>query len=101
VVAELQHRTRNLISVVGAIAKRTLKTSKTFDDFEASFQDRLEVLGRTNGLLFHTEAGGRVTFDELIDTELAAQPFASAEMDRSRSTDRKALVYAPAQSNPW
>jgi two-component system, chemotaxis family, CheB/CheR fusion protein len=74
VVAELQHRTRNLISVVGTIAKTTLKTSKTFDDFETSFQDRLEVLGRTQGLLFRTEAGGRVTFDELIDTELAAQP---------------------------
>jgi two-component sensor histidine kinase len=74
VVAELQHRTRNLISVVGTIAKRTLKTSETFDDFEASFQDRLEVLGRTQALLFRTEAGGQVTFDELIDTELAAQP---------------------------
>jgi two-component sensor histidine kinase len=74
VVAELQHRTRNLISVVGTIAKRTLKTSETFDDFEASFQDRLEVLGRAQGLLFRTEAGGRVTFDELIITELAAQP---------------------------
>jgi two-component sensor histidine kinase len=74
VVAELQHRTRNLISIVGTIAKRTLKTSKTFDDFEANFQDRLEVLGRTQGLLFRAEAGGRVTFDELISTELAAQP---------------------------
>jgi two-component sensor histidine kinase len=73
VVAELQHRTRNLISVVGTIASRTLKASKTFDDFEASFQDRLEVLGRTQGLLFRTQEGGRVTFDELINTELAAQ----------------------------
>src|SRR4029077_16135248 len=45
VVAELQHRTRNLISVVGMIAKGTLRTSKTFDDFSATFQDRLEVLG--------------------------------------------------------
>ncbi len=73
VVAELQHRTRNLISVVGRIAHRTLKASKTFDDFEASFQDRLEVLGRTQGLLFRTKEGDRVTFDELINTELAAQ----------------------------
>lgn len=73
VVAELQHRTRNLISVVGTIAKGTLKSSKTFDDFEATFQDRLEVLGRAQGLLFRTHEGGRVTFDELINTELAAQ----------------------------
>jgi two-component sensor histidine kinase len=73
VVAELQHRTRNLISVVGTIAKGTLRSSKTFDDFSATFQNRLEVLGRAQGLLFRTHEGGRVTFDELINTELAAQ----------------------------
>jgi len=72
VVAELQHRTRNLISVVGTMAKGTLRTSKTFDDFSAIFQDRLEVLGRAQGLLFRAQ-GGRVTFDELINTELAAR----------------------------
>jgi two-component sensor histidine kinase len=73
VVAELQHRTRNLISVVGTIADNTLRTSSTFDDFKASYHDRLEVLGRAQGLLFRTKDGGRVTFDELIDSELAAQ----------------------------
>ncbi len=71
-VAELQHRTRNLISVVGTMAKGTLRASKTFGEFSATFQDRLEVLGRAQGLLFRT-GGGRVTFDELINTELAAQ----------------------------
>jgi two-component sensor histidine kinase len=78
VVAELQHRTRNLISVVGTIAKGTLRTSKTFDDFTATFQNRLEVLGRAQGLLFRAE-GGRVTFDELVNTELAAQSFPVGE----------------------
>jgi two-component sensor histidine kinase len=73
VVAELQHRTRNLINVVGTMAKGTLRASKTFDDFSATFQDRLEVLGRAQGLLFRAKENGRVTFDELINTELAAQ----------------------------
>jgi signal transduction histidine kinase len=78
VVAELQHRTRNLISVVGTMAKGTRRTSKTLDDFIATFQDRLEVLGRAQGLLFRAE-GGRVTFDELIHTELAAQSVSAGE----------------------
>jgi two-component sensor histidine kinase len=78
VVAELQHRTRNLISVVGRIAERTLRASKTFDDFNASFQDRLEALGRAQGLLFRVKEG-RVSFDELIDTELAAKSVAAGE----------------------
>jgi two-component sensor histidine kinase len=78
VVAELQHRTRNLISIVSVIADNTLRASKTPDDFRASFQDRLGVLGRAQGLLFRAE-GGRVTFDELVDTELAAQSVSVGE----------------------
>jgi two-component sensor histidine kinase len=72
-VAELQHRTRNLISVVGAIADDTLRTSSTLDDFKVSYRDRLEVLGRAQGLLSRMNDGGRVTFDELLNSELAAQ----------------------------
>jgi two-component sensor histidine kinase len=68
VVAELQHRTRNLISIVSVIADKTLRASKRADDFRASFQDRLGVLGRAQGLLFRAE-GRRVTFDELINAE--------------------------------
>jgi two-component sensor histidine kinase len=79
VVAELQHRTRNLISVVGTMAKATLRASRTFDDFSSTFQDRLEVLGRAQGLLFRAKEGGRVTFDELINTELAAQSVRTGE----------------------
>jgi two-component sensor histidine kinase len=79
VVAELQHRTRNLISVVGTIANKTLRTSKTFDDFKTSFQDRLGVLGRAQGLLFGAKEDGRVTFDELVNTELAAQSIRAGE----------------------
>jgi len=35
-----------LISVVGAIADRTLRASKTIDALRANFHDRLAVLGR-------------------------------------------------------
>jgi two-component sensor histidine kinase len=73
VVAELQHRTRNLISVVGAIADDTLRSSSTFDEFRVRYHDRLDVLGRAQGLLFRRPEGGRVTFDELLNNELAAQ----------------------------
>jgi two-component sensor histidine kinase len=73
VVAELQHRSRNLISVVGAIADDTLRTSDTLDDFRATYRDRLAVLGRAQDLLFRTKERGPVTFEELLNGELAAQ----------------------------
>jgi two-component sensor histidine kinase len=59
--------------VVSTIADDTLRTSDTFDDFRTSYHDRLEVLGRAQGLLFRKADSGRVTFDELLNSELAAQ----------------------------
>lgn len=98
-VAELQHRTRNLISVVGATVQTTLKTSKTLDDFKASFQDRIEALGRVQGLLFRLKEDDRVTFDELIETELSAQSIRVGErVYPSYSMDRKASRCARERS---
>jgi two-component sensor histidine kinase len=79
VATELQHRTRNLISIVGTIADNTLKTSETLDDFKARYHDRLEALARAQGLLFRTKEGGRVTFDELLNAELAAHAIGAGE----------------------
>jgi two-component sensor histidine kinase/PAS domain-containing protein len=72
-VGELQHRTRNLISVIAAIADKTLATSQTFDDFKTAFNDRLGTLARVQGLFFRMREGDRITFDELLKTELSAQ----------------------------
>jgi two-component sensor histidine kinase len=69
-VAELQHRTRNLIGVVRAISTRTLRASTSLEDFRDRFGRRLEALARVNGLLSRLEEGERVTFDELLMTEL-------------------------------
>jgi PAS domain S-box-containing protein len=69
-LAELQHRTRNLIGVVRAMASRTLRASTSVEDFRDRFGDRLEALARVNGLLSRLEEGERVTFDELLATEI-------------------------------
>ncbi len=71
-VAELQHRTRNLIGVVRSMADKTARASGDLPDFRARFRDRLEALARVQGLLSRMADHDRVTFDELIDTELAA-----------------------------
>ncbi len=69
VIAELGHRTRNLLTVVSSIADNTMRKS---DDFGASFHDRLRALGRVQDLLLRQQRGDQVTFDELIEVELAA-----------------------------
>ena len=71
-VAELQHRTRNLMAVVRAMSDKTARSSADLDDFRAGFRDRLESLARVQGLLSRLDEHDRVSFDELVRTELSA-----------------------------
>ena len=56
-VAELQHRTRNLIGVVMAMVDRAAVSGQTLDDFRTSLRDRLMALARVQGLLSRERAG--------------------------------------------
>lgn len=67
VLAELQHRTRNLLSVVRAIASRTLWDCAAFEDYEA----RLASIGRVQGFLARSGAWS-ASLREVITAELQA-----------------------------
>ncbi len=71
-VAELQHRTRNLMGVVRSLAETTIRTSSSLDEFSPKFRDRVAALARVQGLLSRLHEVDRVTFDELLGAELAA-----------------------------
>ena len=57
---------------MGTIADNTLRTSRTFEEFKARYQGRLQALGRAQRLLSRKREG-RVTFDKLLNAELSAQ----------------------------
>ncbi|HVK52990.1 MAG TPA: PAS domain-containing protein [Pseudoxanthomonas sp.] len=71
-VAELQHRTRNLMGVINAVVEKTGRASKSMADFHSRLRDRLQALGRVQSMLSRLDDHDRVTFDELIHTELSA-----------------------------
>jgi PAS domain S-box-containing protein len=71
-VDELQHRTRNLMAVIQAVMVRTIRGSKTLQDFAKCIDDRLQALARAQGMLSRRGAGLRVAFDVLLRTELSA-----------------------------
>jgi two-component sensor histidine kinase len=71
VVAELQHRTRNLLAVVRSIAKQTLAASDSLDVFRVKFEDRLGALSRVQGLLSRAEQDP-ITIEMIVRMELAA-----------------------------
>lgn len=73
-VAELQHRTRNLLGVVAAVADRTVKQGGSVEAFE----ERLQALSRAQGLL---SRGGSDTVElrALVLAELAAYADGASE----------------------
>ncbi|WP_277819204.1 CheR family methyltransferase [Teichococcus vastitatis] len=66
-VAELQHRTRNLLGVVQSVAQRTLNDDERMD----TFQQRLATLGRVQSLIAHA-AQRSIDLGEIVRAELHA-----------------------------
>ena len=70
-VAELQHRTRNLITVVRSIARQTMASTGPNPAFSEAFDSRLEALSRVQGLLSRAEQEP-ITLRALLELELEA-----------------------------
>lgn len=68
-IAELNHRVKNMLATVQAIATQTLRHSKDFADFSANFAGRIQSLARAHSLLSHTTWQG-ATLLELIRDQL-------------------------------
>ncbi len=71
-IAELQHRTSNLMGVVRSIANDSVRANDDLVGFHAQFNDRLEALSRVQGLLSRLSEHDRVSFDDLIRGEVDA-----------------------------
>lgn len=71
-VAELQHRVRNILAVIRSIVSRTAETSETVEDLSAHLDGRLAALARTQVLLTRSPGAG-VDLEGLIRDELLAQ----------------------------
>jgi two-component sensor histidine kinase len=70
-LGELQHRTRNLIAVVQAIASQSMKSSSDLANFRDVFFSRLGALSRVQSLLAETDNYG-LELHDLVRTELDA-----------------------------
>ena len=68
-MGELNHRTKNIISVVQAVARSTATTSNP-EQFIGAFNDRLLSLAASNDLLFRNDWDG-VELAELVQAQLA------------------------------
>ena len=70
-IAELQHRTRNLITVVEAIAQQTQREAASLETFMTQFSVRLRALARVQSLLSRSDRVP-ITIGALVRMELDA-----------------------------
>jgi two-component sensor histidine kinase len=68
-VEELNHRVKNMLTVVNAMARQTLATSPSPEEFTEKFLRRIDALGRTHGLLSR-EYWGSVQLSEVARESL-------------------------------
>ncbi len=70
-LAELQHRTRNLLAVVQSLARQRLRSSTSVEEFAEEFESRLRALSRVQSLLAPTDHQ-TIDIQELVEAELQA-----------------------------
>ena len=78
---EVQHRGRNLLTVVQAMATRTLVDGRSMAECRAQFIGRLQAIARTQEILAHTGSAdlGHIIRSELVvydgQADIAGEPF--------------------------
>jgi two-component sensor histidine kinase len=73
-VAELDHRVKNVLATVQAVAAQTLQASSSMEHFVAALDGRIRSMGSTHELLSHRRWLG-IPLAELVERELA--PYAT------------------------
>jgi two-component system, chemotaxis family, CheB/CheR fusion protein len=69
-LGELDHRVKNILSIISAVIAQTLKTSTSPESFGVTMEGRIAAIARAHSLL--TEGGrGAVSLRDLVLTELA------------------------------
>jgi PAS domain S-box-containing protein len=58
IMRELSHRSKNLLMIIQAVARQSIRQSSSLDDFEGEFNERLASLARLHDLLIQEEWRG-------------------------------------------
>ncbi len=86
---ELTHRSKNLLSVVQAIASQTARSAGTFEEFQQRFGQRLQGLAASHDLLVLQDWHG-ASLADLVRDQLA--PFAEPGSTRIRASGPDVLL---------
>jgi PAS domain S-box-containing protein len=71
-LAELQHRVRNILAILRSVAGRTAETTESVEDYWQHLEGRISTMARTQGLLTRAIGSG-VDLQNMVLDELLAQ----------------------------
>jgi PAS domain S-box-containing protein len=94
-LAELQHRTRNLLAVVQVLAGQTLRKSETLQSFSSDFEGRLRALSRVQSLLARVDQED-INLHDLVRAELLA--YGDGALETGKVTIEGPPLALPANS---
>jgi PAS domain S-box-containing protein len=83
-ISELDHRVKNVLAAISAVASRTQETSTSIAEFVAALDGRIKSMATTHQLLSHRRWQG-IPLAELVRYELA--PYATASNTRIDGSD--------------
>ena len=95
-VAELQHRVRNILSVVRSVFGRTVEAGGTLDDVVDHFRGRLDALARTQVIVTRSDTG-LVDLENLVRDELLAVGASDGDLV---SIDGPEVLLPPVAAEP-
>jgi PAS domain S-box-containing protein len=92
IAAELNHRFKNMLSLVQSLAAQTVRSSETLENFNDAFSGRLQALASAHDLLTQTHSRG-IGLSELATSILA--PFRSRD-ERIKASGSQIVLPADA-----
>lgn len=92
-VAELNHRVKNILAVVQAVSAQTVRTSSSLDAFSGAFAGRIQALSVAHDVLTRTRWSG-IGLGELLESVLSPH----LGVDRDRITFAGPPVLLPART---
>lgn len=87
-IGELNHRIKNTLANVQAIARQTLRQSAGLEDFDRSFSGRLQALARAHSILSDA-TWSSAPLDDLLDDQVKA---GTLDADRLQRTGPKVQI---------
>ena len=87
-LAELDHRVRNILAIVSSVVTQTLKTTASHDAFAKSMEGRIVAISRAHSALTQTGGGTGASLRELVDDGTRAiRPGRPIRVDHRRGLD--------------